>query len=110
MLIAQRRLLEVLWLDLARLIMAGAQLFDALAVDVETDHRGARAGESDRDRQADIAEADHSDFAFVWQKPPLESLVAAILYPLDQGGGNRQCVAFARPPIAESPALTRRQS
>ena len=62
---AQRRLLEIGRLDLARAVVAGAQLLDALAVDVEADHRDARARKRDGDRQADIAEPDHRDFALV---------------------------------------------
>ena len=71
--------------------MPRAQFGDARRVDIEADDRRAGARKGDRDRQADIAEPDDRDFASVWQNSSLESLVAAILYPLDQAGGNREC-------------------
>ena len=54
---------EVRGLDLARAIEAGAQFLDTYAVDVETDHRDARACKGDRHRQADIAEPDDRELA-----------------------------------------------
>ena len=47
--------------------MARAQFVDPLPVDVETDHRHAGTRKGDRDRQADIAEADHGDLSSVCQ-------------------------------------------
>ena len=40
---------EIRCLDLTRAIEAGAQFLDAYAIDIETDHRGARACKGDRD-------------------------------------------------------------
>ncbi len=59
----ERRVLEIGRRDLARAVMTGVQFFDAPAVDVEADDRRPRAAERDGDRQADIAEADHGNFA-----------------------------------------------
>ncbi len=63
MLEAQGRALEIARLDFAGAVVAGAQFLDAPAVDVEADDRRPRARERDGDRQADIAKADHGDFA-----------------------------------------------
>ena len=63
--IAQRRLAQIGRLHLARAIVARAQLLDPLAVDIEADHRSARARKGRGDRQADIAEPDHGNLAVV---------------------------------------------
>ena len=58
---------QIAFLDFEGAVDAGAQLFDALTVDIETDHRGAGARESDRHRQTDIAEPNHGNLALMRQ-------------------------------------------
>ena len=65
MLIAQAFVLEIVRLHFARAVVAGAQLIDALAVDIKADDRSAGTRKCDRNRQADIAEPDHRDLALV---------------------------------------------
>ena len=58
---------QIVFLDFEGTVDAAAQFLDALAVDVEADHRGAGARESDRHRQTDIAEPNHGNLALMRQ-------------------------------------------
>ncbi len=55
---------EFFRLDFEGVVLAGLQLGDALRVDVEADDRALLA-EFDRQRQADVAEADDGEVDFV---------------------------------------------
>ena len=50
---------QIVRLDLTRAVVTFLELGNAAGVDVEAGHRRALAGECHRNRQADIAEADH---------------------------------------------------
>ena len=63
----------------------------AFAIDVETDHRHARSRKGNRDRQADIAEADDGDLSLMLQSRL--SLPRACL------AGSRPCANGFRPMI-----------
>ena len=52
-------------LDLPRPVMASPELAHPFGIDVEADHRSARAPEGNRHGQADIAEPDDRDLASV---------------------------------------------
>ncbi len=59
----QSRQRQIGRLDLAGAIVSGAKFGNATRVDVEADHRVARTRKRDRDREADIAKADHGDLS-----------------------------------------------
>ena len=60
-------MLKVRGFNLARAVKPREQFVDALAIDIETDHRNAGTRKRNRDRQTDIAEADDGDFSSVCQ-------------------------------------------
>jgi hypothetical protein len=58
---------EIGWLDLPGTVASGSQFIDALAIDVETNHRDAGPRERNRDRQPNITETDDSKLPAVPQ-------------------------------------------
>src|SRR5262249_35313369 len=57
--INQRRLPQLCFLDFMRAVEAGMQLFNPCTIDIESEHRGARASERHRHGKPDIAKANH---------------------------------------------------
>ena len=76
-------------------IEAGMQFFNPCTIDIESDHRGARAGERHRHGKSDIAETNYRYIASRCQNIPLLVLVS--------DGGSRKSASVLWIEVANAP-------